>query len=221
MNCFSKSLSMLLTATVPALGTAPLLTSFMAADAAYAGNGHGNGNAQSREHGGRGNGQENAKNEDTARGEIARELKGMNAMHASETALEAAAQNSRVGQIAIYRDMAQESGEAFKAWQSAYLDYRKLLDGYTGRKSGEIEVDIAALDETSETYEADLKALMLEFEAAQDHEWQLAEAAQLSNGAMQVYENATVAEADALETLTGGGVLSEAALAEFRTRLGL
>lgn len=184
-----------------------------------------------------------------AQGKLASELKGMNAVHASATALANAAPNSQVGRIAAYRDAAlatiaagtavadaQAALDAALADQAqAQADLDALNGSYTGRTSDEINTDIAALDPAAPDYQEKLDGLNAELTAAQDYgsqkaalEAAVADATTAVTGAETVMAEAQAAldsaqatEDGALSTAANGRTLSPEAVAYVREQLGL
>ncbi|MCU4654991.1 hypothetical protein N8I71_19295 [Roseibacterium sp. SDUM158016] len=186
------------------------------------GNGNGNGNGGSANgNGGNGNGNGNGNGHagGNGHGAIASELRNANAANANINAMLNAAPDSNVGQLNTLRERMSETAEAYEAWQDAYRDYVEFRDAFDGRTAGEIEAEIAELDEEPETYEADLERLEGELAALAGYEEELGRLAGLSNDAAGIYEEAEGLEGDALAVVTRGRDLSDEALAELRRRL--
>lgn len=232
--------------------------SIVTADAAYASPGNGNGNgggskggSKGERGGGNGGSRESASAEGSndrnsnGHGSVARELKGLNAMNASASAMASASPNSQVGRTAAYRDAAVATSKLSDAWEDARDAYYAHEGTYDGPTSVEIQAEldaasqlnaaidsqIAVLDPASLTYADDLAALeaqkvneaalTLELATVKEYEATLAELALASNELADDYYAAEGLEADALLTASGGRTLSEAALAELRNALGL
>ncbi|MEJ1991684.1 MAG: hypothetical protein P8X50_08215 [Maritimibacter sp.] len=204
---------LIVAAALTALAVPALSTSFVVLSTAPAfakgpnngnGNGHGNGNG-----GNHGN------------GAVRSELKGANASHANESALEHASANSRVGMAATYRDAAQVTIEA----EAAATDAQAALDAYEQAHAGltpeELQAGIDALDPESETYDEDLAALQEALEAASQPDEELIALQDAADQATEELQAAVDAEGDALLNLTDGREISEDAVAELRSNLGL
>jgi hypothetical protein len=201
-------------ATALLLTTAATTSMFVTADAAYAerggnGNGNGNGNSSNRGNSDRGNsggGNSGGGNSDRAdngngnsngngRGALARELRGLNAAHASQTALENAAPNSMPGKLFAYQQ-SQQVDPALKEAETAAMDE---LDRLTTLTEAEI-----AKEFPNGGYEAAVTAASDEYLDTQDD-------------VIAAEEDASASLAD----LTGGRELSDAALAELHRLLGI
>ncbi len=152
-------------------------------------------------------------------GQVASELGGLNAAHASDQAFAHAAAESSVGQLAPYREALDDVDEAYLDWQVAYAAYIAERDGYTGRGSEEIQADIDALDESSDSYDDDLARLNAELAAAVNHENDLIDLAETSNRAGEAYDQAQDEATDALDEVAGAADLSDDALAGLRALL--
>ena len=188
-------------------------------DAAYAGKGNGGGKGSSKS----GKASKAAKPQKQAKaakvkstlpttGSIASELKGLNAYHASDTAFENAAPNSRVGRLATYRDAALATQEAeadidgaqadMDAANTALGNAQKALDDAVA--AGATPEEIAALqDELDEATEDAM--------AAQD----------AYDGALADAEGAVLAEEEALLAASDGRILSRGTLEYLRGQLGI
>ncbi|MCI2400047.1 hypothetical protein [Aliiroseovarius subalbicans] len=153
------------------------------------------------------------------RGSIRSELKGANASNASETALANASPNSRVGMAAAYRDASVEALAAAQTAEDSAAAINALIAGYAGRNSSDIQTEIDNLAEAVSQEERD--ALDLELAAAQAHESELSRLEGEAQQAAQAAAEAALAEEDTLASLTDGRSLSDAALAELRSNLGL
>ncbi|WP_146636136.1 hypothetical protein [Nioella nitratireducens] len=176
------------------------------------GGGHGNAGGQSGDH-------ENAGDNGNGHGQVASALGGLNAAHASDQAFAHAAAESTVGQLAPYREAVGAVDDAYLDWQVAYAAYIAEQNGYSGRGSGEIQADIDALDQTSDTYDDDLAALNAELDAAVNHENDLVALATTSNEAAAVYQDAQATAQEDLSRLADAGDLSDETLAELRALL--
>lgn len=148
-------------------------------------------------------------------GALASELKGLNAAHASETALANAAPNSRVGRIATYRDAALLTLEKIALRDQAQADLDALP--VPTRSVEEIDAAIALLDPLALDYATTLAALEAEKQAAADY----AAAAALRDAAQAEADAAAALEDEALLTASDGRVLSDEALAYLRSLLNL
>lgn len=201
------------------LGPVPvLLMSVAGLDAAYAdnskGNGHGNGNGngnknhdkdkwkKAHKNNGIGNDQVKIK----VKGDIASELKGMNAVRANPNALINANPDSEVGRIAAYRDAALITQQAATAAETALADLvaaRQTLavaEAMPALTAEEIVARDAAIAVASSTIIAATTALATADDAL---------------------ATATGAEEVALLRATDGRILSPEALAYVRQELGL
>ncbi len=213
------------TVALAALAASPLPSVLMASsgiDMAFAkagGNGNGNGNAGSNGNG-NGNGQSSASvgtalgNSGAAHsGKLASELKGLNAYHASETAMANASPNSQVGRIASYRDAA----EATIGAETALSDAEAALGGLTepSRSVADIQAEIDGLDPV-----ADAEAIAgLEAELA-DAEAYAAAVSDVELAADALAAAQTVEDASFLAA-SNDRVLSDEAMSFFRAQLGL
>jgi uncharacterized protein YukE len=226
-------------AGVAALSLAPIALSsaglsLLAAQAVFAGgkgggggHGGGQGGGQGGERGG-GRGEERSaerggggQGASQGQGRYASELKGLNAAHASPTALAHAAANSQVGRIATYQEAALFTLEAEQDLADAEKALQDELDSYTGRTSEEIQSDIGELDPEAEGYEDALSALEDELAAAEAHESRVVELEDAVEAAEDALEGAEDAEAEAFLAASGGRTLSPEAMAYFRGLLGL
>lgn len=230
------------------LGPLAPLVPFVGAESAYAkggnggGNGNGNGGASHASAGKASAGQ-------ASHGKLASELKGLNAVHASATALANASPNSQVGRIAAYRaaalagqaaneDLAaaqEDLASAQDALAGAEAALKELQDGYTGRTTAEVDAEIAGLDPAASDYQSRLdalnaeKAAAAEFEAEQaarqaavtDAQTAAADAETAAAAAEVAAATAAATEEDALLDASNGRVLSPEAIEYVRTHLGL
>jgi hypothetical protein len=160
-------------------------------DAAYADQGKGNGRGNS-ERASNGNGNGNGNN---GRGAIARELRGLNAAHANQNALLNASPNSMPGKLYIYQQAEIESASAAGQLLTAQTEYDRLI--------GLTEDEIAA-----------------EFPLG-GYEDAVTQAAINLSGATTAAEIAAGLANDALLAASGGRTLSDAALNELKSLLGL
>ena len=147
--------------------------------------------------------------ESHGKGEDASELKGLNSSHASEAALDHASDRSRVGRNRIYLEAAIDTKVAKEHLENrtvtmsqaqAALDWAQL----------ELLSEIAAGVDTTAA-EAAVNQASQELTLAQVHD-AIAQAK---------YEADLVVEQEALLNATGGRNLSDDALAEYRSNLGL
>ena len=178
----------------------------MTAEPAFAergGNGNGNGNARGRDrdrerpsanrsNGNRGNGNGN--------GAIASELKWLNAANANQNALENASPNSRPGQLFIFQNDYVAAQEAIAIAEQNEIDAQVEYD----RLINLTDEEIATQYPEEGAYDAAVTT-----------------AAQNLQNAQTASAEAEGAVDDAILTLTGGRELSEGALAELLSRLGL
>lgn len=186
-------------ALVLSLSTASVIT--LSATPAFAergGNGNGGANRNSRSNRDKGR-SENARGNSAAnsngRGAVARELRGLNAAHANQTALENASPNSMPGKLYIYQQSQQEYAALAKAEADALAEYDRLVN---------LTEEEIATEFPDGGYEDAVTEAAIEYETAQ--------------------ADASDAETDidaSLATLTGGEDLSDAALAELNRLLGL
>ncbi len=211
------------TVALAALAASPLPSVLMASsgiDMAFAkAGGNGNGNAGSNGNG-NGNGQSSASvgtalgnSGATDSGKLASELKGLNAYHASETAMANASANSQVGRIASYRDAA----EATIGAETALSDAEAALGGLTepSRSVADIQAEIDGLDPV-----ADAEAIAgLEAELA-DAEAYAAAVSDVELAADALADAQTV-EDDSFLAASNDRVLSDEAMSFFRAQLGL
>ena len=178
-------------------------------------------------------------------GSIHSELKGLNAAHASLTALNNAAPNSQVGRIATYRNAALATDAQATTLAASVKAYNDYVGSYTGPTAAELQTQIDAanganaavqgqidaLDPTSSTYAADkanLEAQMTDttsltsdLQQAQTYEANLSTLQQAVTTDQTTYNTDLATEQQSLSTASGGRTLSEPALAELRSELGL
>lgn len=181
----------------------------------------------------------------SGKGSVHSELKGLNAAHASPTAMANAAPNSQVGRIATYRNAALATQEQSKIVADAQSAYDAFAGSYTGPSAADLQAEldaanaanadlqtqIDALDPTSPTYETDraaleaqmtdTTALSTDLATATTYETQLEVLNQELIAAQTAYAQDAATEADALTAASGGRTLSSDALAELRRELGL
>ena len=181
----------------------------------------GGGGASGGGNGGAGDLPDQAADKAESRGALASELKGLNAAHANPTALDNADPDSQVGRIATYRDAAQDTQDAQATVDGTQQAIDDLVAAYDGRSTDEILADIDALDPDDDGYDDALAELEAELEQAEAHEAELAELEAELAEALLAYDTALADEEEALLAASDGRVLSDAALAELRSLLGL
>ena len=154
------------------------------------------------ERGGNGNGnskRDKARGENTrggnGRGQLARELRGLNAAHANQNALMNASPNSMPGKLYVYQQAAIESAGAAAELDAAQAEYDRLI-GLT-----EEEIDAEFPDGG---YEDAVTQAAIDLEDAQT-------TAETAGGTAN----------DALLEASGGRELSDAAMEELNRLLGL
>lgn len=204
MRSILKSGAAALTVGAMAIAPATIATfaSVTTAEAQKGGNGNGNGNARSQR-GNNGNGSANreASNRgsngrgNNGRGAIASELKGLNAAHASPTALANASPDSMPGKLYTYQQATLAASQADALVQEKG-DLYAALQGMSEERFNELNPDL--------DYASTLATTGAEYQAALD--------AQTS---------AATNTEQSLAVLTGGSALSEAAMAELNALLGL
>ncbi|PWE48083.1 hypothetical protein DEM26_20120 [Thioclava sp. NG1] len=113
----------------------------------------------------------------TKQGALASELKGLNAAHASPTALANAAPNSQVGRIAAYKAAVLATGELDQQLADARQTLSEL-QSQVARTPDAVEADIDALDPTAPDYRDQLAALQSELDASTAYETELTSAQQ-------------------------------------------
>lgn len=162
-----------------------------------------------------GSSSDKAASREPSQGDLASELKGLNAVEANPKALEHAAPNSQVGRIAAYQDAAQLT----LAVEAELTKAEKALAELEipARGTDDIDAVIAALDPEADGYEAALAALQSERAAAKIYE----DAVDAVTEAAKQVIAATEAEEDALLTASGGRDLSDEAIAHIRAVLDL
>ena len=217
--------------TALAVGPIPAALTPVTLDAAQAetskSSGHGHGNADSRGHSntaaGHGNSAATAKAENdapavvgtTGKGNLASELKGLNAVRANPNALEHASPDSQVGRIAAYRNAAQGAISAQSALNAAKATLASLNVPSRGIEA--IDIDIAALDPNSVDY-ADALAVL---QAERSNAMAYADATTAVDLATNEVAVSVEEEHATLLTASGGRELSAVAIAEIRRVLGL
>jgi hypothetical protein len=179
--------------------------------AAYAEKSNGNGNSGGNGKGGNQGKSHDKSNKDksakaTNKGDLASELKGMNAVRANPNALLNADPNSQVGRIATYRDAALATAAFAEDVQTAK---DRLITA-----QGLLATAEAMPINTQEQIDARNTAI----EEATDA---IADATTELNTASTVLSGAEDAEEAALMAATGGRTLSDEALAYVRSELGL
>lgn len=203
MTKLLKSAASVFALSAVALGPAVALTflSTTAATAEKGGNGNGRSNGNSRpERSGNGNGNssENASlqaSNNNGRGAIARELKGLNAAHANQSALENASPTSMPGKLYAFQQASLAASQV-DAQVVEKADLYAALQNMTEERFYELNPDL--------DYASTLAMAGADYQAALD-----------------VQSNAAADTQQTLSTLTEGRVLSEAAMAELRLMLGL
>ena len=183
---------------VAAMSFAPLAAGLMlVAEPAFAqkggnGNGNGNGRRAERENG---NGNRSSERGNNGRGAIASELKGLNAAHASQNALENASPDSMPGKLYAY----QQAVLSVEAKEQAVKDTEELY--------------LALQDMTEERF--------LELNPSLDYASTLSEAGLAYQSALNEYSLAENEVEGSLLILTDGRRLSSGALSELERLLGL
>lgn len=197
-----------------ALGPLPaVLAQGTGFDAAFAENSKGNGNGGGDSKGG-GNseskGSENGggqkKGADNGKGDLASELKGMNAVHANPKALENADPNSQVGKIAAYKDAALATQAAEDAVKTAEADLAAANEA------------LAAAEALPATTDEETAAKEAAIEAANTA---IADATAAVDSAKAALMTAAADEEAALLVASDGRILSDEAIAYIRKELGL
>ena len=171
------------------------------------------------------------------RGALASELRGPNATPANPNALKNASPNSMVGKVAAYQ-IAVNNEPLREALEADLLlkegDLATLISEYgDGRSSGEIKTDIqskeaaqALLDPLADAaaynaLSAEIAALNTELSAAEAFEGSTATlTSEIASLGTQIEELGPTPD-EALDTATGGRILSPEALAELHRLLGL
>ena len=148
-------------------------------------------------------------------GDLASELKGLNAVKANPNALDKASPNSQVGRIAQYQDAALATIAVQDGLEQAAAELAALP--VPDRNLASIAAAIAALDPASATYAHDLAVLTAEQAAALAYADAKAAVAQATKDLAQ----ARRAEEAALLRASNGRVLSAEAIAYVRDILGL
>ena len=156
-----------------------------------------------------------AKADRKAKGGLASELKGLNAVKANPNAFKNAAPNSQVGRIASYRDAAIATSTAAGLLASATAA-RDALPTPT-RTVAAIDMELAGLDPDLVGYFEAAAALELERQAVVKYD----AANATVTAANTVFLSAQSTENTALLTASGGRVLSPEAIAYVRDELGL
>ena len=176
------------------------------AEPAFANNGNGNGNGKNADRGNGNNGRNQERTRNTnrnsdetrgnnGRGAIASELKSLNAAHASPNAMANASPDSMPGKLNTYKENRLALVEAVEEQDEAYAEFQRL--------SGLTEEEIAT-EFPEGGYEDALSTA--------------------TNTYARLREDAVTAQTDseeALQILTGGRTLSDAAMAELHALLGL
>lgn len=192
-----------LTMSIALVAAAGTVGTFAFPEAAHAnnGNGKGSGNGGGGREADRGNSRADretgrpAHAGNNGRGALASELRGLNAMNANANALANASPDSMPGKLRIYQTETLEARSAVAVQNDAALAYQALLDMTAG------EIAVAYPNGGYDAALADAQAVYDSTTAAAETE---------------------VAEADAaLVTLTSGRTLSDAAMDELNSSLGL
>lgn len=206
VTCFKKFTSAMMSVCLLTCGSVTALT--LTADQALANNGNGNGNGGNKSNRGNG-GRDNANSDrgnkgnngrsanagNNGRGAIASELKSLNAAHASPNALANASPGSMPGKLREYRDTYTSLIDAVDEQNVAYAEFERLSGLTDDEKAAEFPNGgyDQALSEATNTYAA-------------------------------LRETAVSAQTEtqsSLTALTGGRTLSDAALSELHSLLGL
>ncbi len=153
--------------------------------------------------------------DDPDKGDLASELKGLNAVKANPNALEHASPNSQVGRIAAYQDAALAT-VAVQQVLGAATEALAVLP-VPARDVASIDADIAALDPAAVDYAQTLAALQAERGDAQAYE----DAAAAVALAAQAQADAQAAEDAALLIASDGRILSDEAIAFMRDVLNI
>lgn len=175
-------------ALVMSLSAASVLT--LSATAAHAERG-GNGKSNSS----RGRDRNSDARSNNGRGAVARELRGMNAAHANQNALENASQNSQVGKLYIYQQAEIVSAAAADELEAAQAEYDRLI----GLTEEQIEEEFP-----DGGYEDAVTQAAIDLEDAET-----------------TAETAADSANDALLVASGGRTISDAARDELNDLLGL
>jgi hypothetical protein len=195
-----------------ALGPLPVvLAQGMGLEAAFAenskGNGGGNGNSggvsESKGSDNKGGGQ--TKGADNGKGDLASELKGMNAVHANPKALENADPNSQVGKIAAYKDAALATQAAEDAVKIAETELAAANEA------------LVAAEAVPATTDEETAAKAAAIEAANTA---IASATAAVDSANAALTTAAADEEAALLLASDGRILSDEAIAYIRKELG-
>lgn len=211
-----RPLRLILAASALALAVSPAL----ADNGKGKGNGNGNGNGadhstQTGQSGNQNKGNASHGAANPGKGDLASELKGLNAVKANPNAMKNAAPNSQVGRIATYRDAALATVAAATAAEKAAAAVAALP--VPTRSLTEIEAAIAGLDPSAEGYAEALTAL----EAEKSQALAYAEATAEAAAAAEALAAAEAAEHEALLAASGGRELSDEAIAYIRDVLDL
>ena len=156
----------------------------------------------------------------TNHGALASELKGLNAAHASPTALANASPNSQVGRIAAYAAAVNAVAEAEQNLGDAQTALNELLDN-PPRSIEDIQADIDALADPEGADADALAALNDEMSAAESYDDRVAGLeGDIETYEGQIEEGAETQSAAVLDA-SNGRELSPEALAELHDLLGL
>lgn len=153
-------------------------------------------------------------------GAIASELKGLNAAHASPTAMANAAPGSRVGRVAAYATAVGATAALAAELEPLETELAGLLEN-PPRSIDDIQADMDALADPDGVDKDAYDALAAEKEAAEAYPGAVAALEGEIEGLKEDIAEAEGAEADALLAASDGRTLSPEALAELHELLGL
>lgn len=219
MNLFKKSIAgtsvLALALSVTAVSLVSVSPTAAFAERGGNGNGKGKGNSnrdRSRSDNGR---SDNARGR-SERGQVARELRGLNAAHANQNALENASSDSMPGKLYVYQQAQQEYAELAALETAAGDKYLGLLALGEDEKAALFP---AAVAEETVVVEGEEQPAVAYDEAAYDAAVSAA-LADLAKAEAEAQEAETTLQTS-LDVLTKGDDLSDAALAELNRLLGL
>ncbi len=217
MNLFKKSIA---GTSVLALALSVTTVSFVsvsptAAHAERGGNGKGNGNSNRNRSRSENSRSDNARG-GSERGRVARELRGLNAAHANQNALENASGDSMPGKLYVYQQAQQEYSDLAAIEAAAGDKYLSLLALTEDERAALFPA--AAVEETV-VVEGEEQTAVAYDEAAYDAAVGAA-LADLAEAEADAQEAETTLQTS-LDVLTKGDELSDAALAELNRLLGL
>ncbi|PCD76407.1 hypothetical protein CLN94_09480 [Pseudothioclava arenosa] len=153
-------------------------------------------------------------------GAIASELKGLNAAHASPTAMANAAPNSRVGRVAAYATAVGATAALSAELEPLETELAGLLAN-PPRSLGDIDADIDALADPDGVDKDAYDALVAEKAAAEAYPDTVSALEGEIEGLKEDIAEAEAAEEGALLAASDGRTLSPEALAELHELLGL